>query len=237
MKNRRFIQILGSAILVASLGITGCSIPGAQETTEETTTKETTEETTTEEEEDPCCCVVDEDWEDDEMYYSSCYQSTNGELPEQLDYMTLCPDWETIDWDAYPEDMDEMYITDLSVISDEDIRAVAQSYLDDGFNIMDPQIEQELGYAWGDGEYQFTTGFSGYRTVGNMDENINVYKMNEDLFNYFFVEWNGYDVDEVEVTDDGSVIRYSLEDSYVEFNRDTGIGVSFSSWDNTIGIG
>ena len=51
MKNRRFIQILGSAILVASLGITGCSIPGAQETTEETTTKETTEETTTEEEE------------------------------------------------------------------------------------------------------------------------------------------------------------------------------------------
>ena len=56
-----------------------------------------------------------------------------------------------------------------------------------------------------------------------------------DLFNYFFVEWNGYE--EAEVTDDGTVIRYSLEDSYVEFNRDTGIGVSFSSWDNTIGVG
>ena len=95
MKNRRFIQILGSAILVASLGITGCSIPGAQETTEETTTaKETTEETT-EEEEDLCCCVVDEDCEE-EFYSSYTFVSSNGELEGQMDYMVTCPEWDEV---------------------------------------------------------------------------------------------------------------------------------------------
>ena len=234
MKNRRFIQILGSAILVASLGITGCSIPGAQETTEETTTKETTEETTTEEEEDPCCCVVDEDYDDEEFYSSITFVSSNGELEGQMDYMTEAPDWENMDYSDYPDDP---YITDLSVIEDEDIRAVAQSYMDQGYRICDPAVDQEYGGAAGDTEYQFTNGFTASFEDGNYYSYVSVYKMNETLFDFFFVDYNYMNDPEIPVTDDGTVVRYGDEEFDVEFNRETGIGVQFGGWDMTDAVG
>ena len=234
MKNRRFIQILGSAILVASLGITGCSIPGAQETTEETTTKETTEETTTEEEEDPCCCVVDEDYDDEEYYSSFAFVSSNGELEGQMDYMVECPDWETIAFEEYPDDP---YITDFSVIEDEDLRAAAQSYADQGYIITDPAVDQEFGGALGDIEYQFSNGFTASYESGNYYAYVSVYKMNETLFDFFLVNYNYMDDPSVTVTADGTVIRYGDDEFYVEFNRETGIGTQFNGWDATDAVG
>ena len=233
MKNRKFIKALGSTVLTASLCITGCSLK-AEETSKETE-KETTTATTTEDECDecdPCGCEFDED---DEIYYSGSFSnSSNGELPEQMDYMVPTPDWEGLDWDNYPADD---FTTDLSSIEDDDIRAMAQSYMDDGYQIHDPEIYQEYGNAWGDGEYMFTTGFSAYRDDGTIEECIDAYKMNEDLFNFFFVEMFGYDEDDVRVTDDGTIIRYGEDDDYVEYNRDTGIGFSYSSWDSSYGVG
>ena len=235
MKNSKIVKILGSAVLIASLGITGCSVNVAAETSEETT-KETTKETTEKEteEEDPCCCVVEDD---DEVFYCSCpFQSTNGELEGQMDYMVLFPDDDT--WNSLPDlDEDGWAITDLSVIEDEDIRNLAQSYQDEGYLINDPAIDQAYGFAWGDGEYMFSNGFTAYNDTGRIYSYVNAYKMNETLFYYFMVEWNGLDDSSVPLTDDGTVIRYGEDDYYAEFNRDTGIGIIYSSFDSSQGLG
>ena len=60
--------------------------------------------------------------------------------------------------------------------------------------------------------------------------------MNETLFDYYFVEWNEVD-DTVPVTDDGTVIRYGDDDNYMEFNRDTGVGVMYYSCDSSEAMG
>jgi len=232
MKNRRFIQILGSAILVASLGITGCNVNVSKD--EEETTKKETEETTTEEEEDLCGCCPDYEEDDEEYYCSMSFSDTNGELEGQMDYMVLCPDPETIDYENYPEDP---YITDLSVIEDDDIRALAQSYMDQGYQIDDPRIDMEYGFAMGDCEYMFADGFSGYLTGDTVERSVNAYKMNETLFNYFLVDMYFMNEPGTPVTDDGTTIRYGEDDYYVEFNRETGIGMLCTSWDSSEGVG
>jgi len=239
MKNRRFIQILGSAVLIASMGITGCSTTGEKETEKETT-KETTEKETTEDEEDLCCCEFDEDEFDEDYYYSSGdfeITSSNGELPGQMDYMAACPDSESLDWEAYPE-FEDSFITDLSVIEDDDVRAVAQSYADQGYNIVDPVLEFEYGNLGGDWEYQFLDGFHAYLDGNDLCAEVEAFKMNEDLFNYFLVEyWGLDDPDYYDVTDDGTVIRYGDDEFYAEFNRETGIGVQFYSYDPNEAVG
>ena len=235
MKNRRFIQILGSAVLIASMGITGCSTTGEKETEKETTKETTEKETTEEDEEDFCSCNPDcEAYEDEEYYCSSGdfeITSSNGSLPGQMDYMAACPDPDTLDWEAYP-DVEDSYITDLSVIEDDDLRAIAQSYADQGYNIIDPVLEFEYGNLGGDWEYQFLDGFHADFVGDDFGAEVGVYKMNEDLFNYFLVEyWGLDDPDYYNVTDDGTVIRYGDDDWYVEYNRDTGIGVDFYGYD------
>ena len=230
MKNRKIIKALGSTVLTASLFITGCSVAAKEDTSKETekeTTKETTEEEDPCDECDPCGCVLDDD---DEIYYSCVLQSTNGELEDQMEYMVPYPS--DADWDSMP---DEWLIDDMSVIEDEDIRALAQSYYDDGYSVNDPETEVEFGCTLGDGEYIFSNGFSAYRDNGRIYSYVSAYKMNETLFNYYFVEWNGFD--ESTLSDDGTVIRYGEDDYYVEFNRDTGIGVYFGSFDSSQGVG
>lgn len=230
MKNKKITQILGGAVLAASIGIAGCSVQNAEETTKDTE-KETTEATTTkeDEEEDYCCgCVVDEDFDDEQYYSSPSFVSTNGELEGQSEYMTLCPDWDTVDWERAPR-LEDMTITDLSVFEDEDIRELAQSYADEGYCIHDPEKDRQYGNAFGDGEYQFSTGFTAHRVQDDSEEFISIYKMNEVLFNYFLVDY--YDMGDATYTDDGTVIRYSYDDYYVEFNRDTGMGCIYSFYD------
>ena len=227
MKNRKFIKALGSTVLTASLCITGCSV-AAQEETSKATEQETTTTETTEDECDYCSSAIED--EDDEMYYSSSFQSTNGELEGQMDYMMPYPD--DIDWDSMPEEWD---IGDLNKIEDEEIRAIAQSYQDDGYTISDPELDIEFGTGFGDAEYMFFDGFNAYKDDGNTYSYYYVYRMNETLFNYYFVEWNCFE--EESITDDGTVIRYGEDDNYVEFNRDTGIGILYCSFDSSQGMG
>lgn len=232
MKNRKIIKALGSTVLTASLCITGCSITAEKETSkaaeEETTTTETTEDPC---EDYGCSCPVED--EDDEMYYSSSFQSTHGEIEGQMDYMIPYP--ADADWDSMPEDPDAWNLADINSIEDEDLRAIAQTYLDDGYTISDPALEVEYGVAFGDGEYIFCNGFSGYKDDGNTYCYFYIYKMNEELFDYYFVEWNC--LENEPCTDDGTVIRYGDDENYVEFNRDTGIGVYFGSFDSSQGVG
>lgn len=240
MNNKKIIKTLGSAILVASLGITGCTVRADEMKTEKTKetreTRETVEETTEKEteEEDPCGCFYDED---DVDFTSYEFVSTNGELEGQMDYMERCPDWDSIDWDNLPDYEAVSTLRDIDSIEDEDMRALAHSYADEGYKINDPAYELEYGFAVGDGEYQFTIGFSAYRNDGEYSYYINTYKMNETLFDYFLVEGYCYNAPEIPVSDDGTVIRYGTDDNYVEFNRDTGIGTMYSVWDESVGVG
>ena len=233
MKIKKVTQLLGSAVLIASVGITGCGMNASVETSEETTTKETTEATTTTTE-DPCACVVEED--DDEQYYSSPgFNSTNGELEGQMDYMVLVPSLEDMDLSDYPDNETDLTITDLSVIEDEDIRALAQEYMDQGFSINDPRIEQRYGFAMGDGEYMFAYGFSCFKNDNGYWTYVNLYRMNETLFDYYLVDRN-FTEDEL-YADDGTVIRYGDDENYVEFNRETGVGYTVFTWDESDEVG
>lgn len=229
MKNKKIIEVLGSVILIASLGITGCTVRAAEDTTEETEKERTEESEETEETEDPCGCVIDEE----DCYNGCCvgsyvnyeFVSTNGELEGQLDYMELAPRCEDIDWSAYPDDTS---ISDISLIEDEELREIAQTYADQGFTVNDPEVDRTYISALGDGEYQFTDGFSATYDDERSYVNIYAYKMNETLFEYFMVNYYG-GFDDSTVSDDGTVLRYGDDEYYAEFNRDTGIGVLYIS--------
>ena len=237
MKRRKLIAVLGSVVLSASVGITACQMKTQEDTTKETTAEETTEETTTiEEEEDLCGCAEAIDPACEEYYYSCPgFVSTNGELEGQSEYMTLCPDWESIDWNRYPDDPEDMKVSDLSIFENETIRTYAEELVRDGYSINDPDVDQQFGNACGDGEYQFCIGFTAYRVDAHSSEYISAYMMNETLFNHFFVEW--YVMEEEPVTDDGTVIRYGYDNFYVEYNRDTGIGIIYSGCTSDEGVG
>lgn len=239
MKNKKIITVLGSAILAASVFMCGCSVKVDDKDAKETA-EETTEET--EEEEDYCSSGCDEDEEyycsgcsgdaDDEYYYSSMqFQSTNGELEGQMDYMQLVTSSEF--GAPIPDDY---YITDLSVIEDEDLRALAQSYVDEGYQICDPEIDLEMGWNLGDGEYMFNNGFSAEFHNDNVSAYVYAYKMNETLFDYFFVDSYPWDDDAV-TEDDGTTIRVSEDGFYVEFNRDTGIGIYYYDFEDDYSFG
>ena len=131
----------------------------------------------------------------------------------------------------YNDDTDELFGIGQygCVFEDEDIRELAQSYADEGYCIHDPEKDRQYGNAFGDGEYQFSTGFTAHRVQDDSEEFISIYKMNEVLFNYFLVDY--YDMGDATYTDDGTVIRYSYDDYYVEFNRDTGMGCIYSFYD------
>lgn len=237
MKRRKLIAVLGSVLLAASVGITACQTKTQEDTTKETTAEETTEETTTiEEEEDRCGCAEAIDPACEEYYYSCPgFVSTNGDLEGQSEYMTLCPDWDSVDWNKYPDDPEDMKVSDLSIFEDEAIRSYAEELVRDGYSINDPEIDQLFGSACGDGEYQFCIGFTAYHVDSRNSEYISAYRMNETLFNHFFVEW--YEMEEEPVTDDGTVIRYGNDNFYVEYNRDSGIGIIYSGCTSDEGVG
>ena len=227
MKRNKIIKVIGTVTLLASFGITGCNIK--VDTDDDKKSSKEDEEVSCEEDEEDlsgCCDSECEDYSGSE--YSCCvvcdygFNSTNGELPEQLDYMTLVPSCDQIDWDSY----EIRYITDLSIIENDDLRAVAEEYASEGFDIVDPLQDQEYGLASGDGEYMFTNGFSGEHLTDDASEFIYAYEMNEDLFEYFFV--TPYSYEDAECSDNGSVIRYSAEGYIAEYNRDTGIGFLYT---------
>ena len=221
MKTKKFIEIIGSAALIAALAVTGCSVVRAAELDETDGSAVEIEETESE-------ATVESDSFDEEEFYGCCwvdydFVSTNGELEGQLDYMKLYPDFENMNWDNYPVDES---IDDMNKIEDEQIRAIAQDYADNGFTIYDPDLRDEYATgAIGDSEYMFDNGFSGFYETADSYTYVAVYKMNETLFNYFL--GNYVCIEDPETTDDGTVIRIGDDNDYVEFNRDTGIGVRY----------
>ena len=225
MKRNLLIKSLGTAVLVASVGITGCNIRVSSDDEKKDKSDSSCQ---TEEEEDLCGCYSCPDEEDEDLCYcSSCvydedgeYISTNGAINDQFVYMTAVPDWDRINWDCYEAE----YISDLTVIENDDLRLIAEEYSDSGYNIVDPVQDQEYGMALGDGEYMFMDGFSGEILTEHSSEFIHAYKMNEELFEYYLV--CPYAPSDLESEDDGTVIRYAAEDgTYMSwYNRDTRIG-------------
>ena len=66
--------------------------------------------------------------------------------------MMRVPDPNTVNWDAYPADES---LSDINAIQNGELRAIAQSLIDEGYTITDPEFEQEFGTAMlGDGEYR-----------------------------------------------------------------------------------
>ena len=233
MKNMHFKnnEAAIACIILISMVLGACSsntpLPSSSETT--VTSSATTEETTSETrhsdtEVDPVERYC-EQWE-------HMYESSNGELEGQMDYMVPVPD-------IQGETPASVFICNASDIADPDVSAQAQYYLDEGFDIFDPDQDITYGLAVGDGEYQFFNGFRATRMVqtGTFENDdwtqyysqVYVYKMNETLFDYYFVDSHAFFLtfnkprDSFE--DDGTVIRYydSYDNVVVEYNRDTGI--------------
>ena len=162
--------------------------------------------------------------------------AVSGDLAaSQALYMT--PRTDIMDFDYSPYAYDDYCIEDMSVIADEELRAIAQSYYDQGFFIDNPEITLGEGMAPGDSDMMFANGFaahSGAPCDSYVYWDLQVYKMDETLFNYYFMDlnymnpyvWDGeYD----EITDDGTVIRavdhFDNFDFAVEFDRSTGIAM------------
>ena len=143
--------------------------------------------------------------------------SSSDEIDGQSEYMLTCYEWSERYGDNYSP------ITDPSVFEDDALRELAQYYLDQGYT---------LGCGtYGDTVYCFEYGFYACIDGESVDHYIWVYKMNEALFDHYFVErTHSYEDDVDEITDDGTVIRYvdnsnlSHVVSVSEYNRDTGIG-------------
>lgn len=170
-----------------------------------------------------------------ELFYQHLdhlYESSNGELEGQMDYMVPVPDVEG-------EVSDPEFLYDASSFTDPDVSALALYYLDEGYDIYDPDWDLAYGLGVSDGEYQFFNGFRADRVIqtGSFENGdwtqyysyVYVYKMNETLFDYYFVDNHAFFYtfykprDTFE--DDGTVIRYydSYDNVIVEYNRDTGI--------------
>ena len=224
MKTRKVMALLGSSMLAGALVLTGCNIGddgirlkvngtevNVRAELDDDLTGEDYGEVPEDDEELHCCCVLGRGGD---------FVSTNGELEGQLEYMSLVTDCSQIDWSSYPEDDT---LSDVASIEDETIRSLAQAYIDQGYTIMDPDVMREYSSpALGDGEYMFTEGFYGYCLGEDQSSTVYVFRMNEELFDYFLV----YSLCSHDITmgDDGTVVYYDIPGRHIEFNRETGVG-------------
>lgn len=171
---------------------------------------------------------------------SATDDSGSGAPASQSEFMVAYPDeeyWESLDENAFA--YEDYCIEDMSVIEDDDLRLLAQSYYDQGFYINNPAATQYYYCAPNDGEYMLAYGF--HADSGDTGDasyvfkSVDVYRMDEDLFDYYILEGDGlYDCYYIEsnfdeVTDDGTVIyaTYTIDNFQYEyeFNRDTQIVV------------
>ena len=152
----------------------------------------------------------------------------------QAIYMTARPPMYECDYSGFT--YDDYCIEDMSVFEDEQTRAMAQSYFDQGFFIDNPAIIQLEGSAPGDENMMFTNGFVAHSSSpcdAYVYWDLQVYKMDETLFDYYFIDMNNWDCNYYledfsfeEITDDGTTIRavhqYENFEYRVEFDRSTG---------------
>ena len=252
MKKMRLIKLMGSCSLALMLAVSGCSSAAAETTSETTesetttsatttttettteativTTTEATEETSEETEENSATPI---DCDVEPGYLIDHPMNSNGQIEDQLEYMDEFPGYANVNYDNLP---DNTTLSNLSSIEDEDIRALAREYQNNGYTIEDPAYDIECGFGLPcDGQYVFNTGFYAYRNSGRDLETFTACKMNEDLFNFFIVGY--FYCEDPEMTDDGTIIRYTDGDNYCEFNRDTGIATEYFVFDDLSGVG
>lgn len=232
-----------AGVTVLGVGLT-CGLNAYADETEETGESLEAQETVVEE------TVVEETVVEEEVSapVEETAPAATGDLAASQElYMTARPPMYDCDYSGFS--YEDYLIEDMSVIPDEQIRAIAQSYYDQGFYIDNPEIIQLEGSAPGDEYMMFTDGFAAH-SINSCDSyvywDLQVYKMDETLFDYYFLDlhyMNPYVYDGVydEVTDDGTVIRavdhFDNFDFVAEYNRDTGIAtisdikVSFSEED------
>lgn len=220
---RRCIAMLTGAAMLSSVILGSCSSDASEtsDTTESTT--ETTADTSVSEETtvelvvpDPSDIEIpsynDTSYSD---YYTPYFESTNGELQGQDEYMRLRMYW------GQPK---HYIYDDLEEIEDPDTRELAQTYADQGYII----YAEEGISTFGDLQYEFSDGFGAQYMDDSVWITVSVARMNETLFNYFVREGAGWNEGEGERTDDGTIVRYNLanEDSgysrTFEFSRETG---------------
>ena len=156
-------------------------------------------------------------------------------------YMLPRADYEVSDESVYAGL--DYHISDMSVIEDDDLRAIAEDFYSRGFYIINPEVMRMGGSFPGSETYMFN-GFVAYTTDENGSEDHEFYRMDETLFNWFCVEDNMWDLSDAEITDDGNVIRVTLSycDEYTDidydasFDRSTGIAeiVTLNHYDDSI---
>ena len=149
----------------------------------------------------------------------------------QEQFMVERPSCAEIDPAIY--DQYEFFISDMSVIADEDLRAIASDLYDQGYSIWNPVLTQLEGSAQGDGTLMFSNGFAAdlFVSEDGIDTyiDVDVYKMDETLFDYYFYADRMWD----STSDDGTVISGSMHDESldysVEFDRATGVATISSA--------
>ena len=156
-------------------------------------------------------------------------------------YMLPRADYEVSDESVYAGL--DYHISDMSVIEDDDLRAIAEDFYSRGFYIINPEVMRMGGSFPGSETYMFN-GFVAYTTDEYGPEDHEFYRMDETLFNWFCVEDNMWDLSDAEITDDGNVIRVTLSycDEYTDidydasFDRSTGIAeiVTLNHYDDSI---
>ncbi len=109
---------------------------------------------------------------------------------------------------------------DLSVIEDETMREIAQSYADQGYVIWSDGMD--LGYYVSE-DAHYEAAFSAVWQDENSSINVQVFYMDQELFDAMVASFEEYDIEHT-VEDDGTVERLTGSYDYMEFNRDTGIG-------------
>ena len=209
-KSSRSVAALAGIIVVAVMltCVLNACTPAEEKTDETTTGSSTTTDSET---------TVTEETEQESS------QSGDVEIDGISDYMTLISD--------IPEyvDMYDGVIEDTSVIEDDDIRSLAETYAADGYTLIDEGGQHARWSTLGDDEYAFNRGFLAMLNGDDRETDIWVYKMNEDLFDYYVVGYSGLDSDpQVETEDDGTTVRYSYAGTdmsvVAEFDRENGIG-------------
>lgn len=140
-----------------------------------------------------------------------------------------------------PCEFEEGLISDSSVLEDEDLIELAQSYIDQGYTLFNENGQEGCYGTLGDESYVFNHGFFAYIIGDEIEQAVWVYKMDEPLFDYYLVDQSyAFSDPEDTVEDDGNVIRYtdSTSNPYMtlcsEFNRETGIGTYTFEWDLTV---
>lgn len=203
-----------------------------EETTEETEVLDESEASVEIEAEESTNTDAEDILEAEAGHYVEYYYSNEEELEAYLEYI------DSIDWDALSDEVQNLKF-DIGKYADDELRSIAQKYLDQGYSLMDSEyvavhmlsgtavpIYDENGEEIG--ERFFTNGFEVVDDDnGNNTFYIQVLKLTPEDFDMLMAQDHTFDdVDEVESAEE-NVLKYEYADELNEititYNKETGI--------------